>query len=193
MEFSVPRLQIALDGNVDDDSQPVMVPRNQKPIVTTPPERAARLRAHLATVLSTSGQMTNAELASPPEPENFGSRVARTACSLCRGWCCRNGDDDAFLDERTLARVRQARPELNADAILQLYDERVPAAGYSGSCIFHGKAGCTLDRTLRSDVCNSYFCGGLYSYLKSNDARTPVVVIAGEGNEMRTSPVLIPL
>ena len=189
----MPRLQIALDGNVDDDSQPVMVPRNQKPIVTTPPERAARLRAHLATVLSTSGQMTNAELASPPEPENFGSRVARTACSLCRGWCCRNGDDDAFLDERTLARVRQARPELNADAILQLYDERVPAAGYSGSCIFHGKAGCTLDRTLRSDVCNSYFCGGLYSYLKSNDARTPVVVIAGEGNEMRTSPVLIPL
>jgi hypothetical protein len=192
MELPMPRLQIAPDGNVDDDSQPVMVPRNQKPIVTTSPERAARLRTHLATVLSTSGLMTNLAPASAPEPESFASRVARTACSLCKGWCCRNGEDDAFLDERTLARVRQAQPEMNAEAILQLYGERVPAAGYSGSCIFHGKAGCTLDRTLRSDVCNSYFCGGLFSYLKSNDAQSSVVVIAGEGNEMRTSPVLLP-
>ena len=188
----MPRSQNAFARNVDDDSQPVMVPRNQKPIVTTSPERAARLRKHLATVLSTSGLSTNLEIQSPPEPQSFASRVARTACSLCKGWCCRNGDDDAFLDERTLARVLQARPELNADSILQLYNERIPAAGYSGSCIFHGKAGCTLDRTLRSDVCNSYFCGGLYSYLKSHDARIPVVIIAGEGNEIRTSPVLLP-
>ncbi len=49
------------------------------------------------------------------------------------------------------------------NSLLQLYNERVPAAGYAGSCIFHGKRGCTLDRSLRSDVCNSYFCGGLYS------------------------------
>jgi hypothetical protein len=188
----MPRVQIALDGDADDDSQPVMVPRNQKPLITTSPERAARLRTHLAAVLSASDPKTGVEIPSPPEPASFASRVAHTACSLCKGWCCRNGDDDAFLDERTLARVRRARPELDADAILKLYSERVPAVGYAASCIFHGKAGCTLDRTLRSDVCNSYFCGGLYSYLKSKDVRSPVVIIAGEGKEMRTSPVLLP-
>jgi len=192
MDFPVPRLKFTLHGNVDDDGQPVMVPRNQKSVVTTLPERAERLRKHLTAVLCASRPMADPEHPSPPEPENFAAHVARTACSLCRGWCCRNGGDHAFLDERTLARVRRARPEMSVNSVLQLYGERVPAAGYSGSCVFHGKRGCTLDRTLRSDVCNSYFCGGLHGYLTSGDARTPVIVIAGEGDEMRTSPVLTP-
>ena len=188
----MPRLNFAIDDSADDDGLPVMVPRNQKPVVTTLPERAERLRKHLTAVLCASRSTADPESPPPLEPENFASRVARAACSLCRGWCCRNGGDHAFLDERTLARVRRARPEMNVNAILQLYGERVPAAGYSGSCVFHGKDGCTLDRTLRSDVCNSYFCGGLQGYLASGDARAPVIVIAGEGDDMRTSPVLIP-
>jgi hypothetical protein len=79
---------------------------------------------------------------------------------------------------------------MNASAILQLYDKRVLAVGYAGRCIFHGKSVCTLDRSRRSDVCNSIFCGGLHSYLASREARTLVVVIAGDG--MRSSPVIIP-
>jgi len=188
----VPRLKSAIDDSVDDDGLPVIVPRNQNPVVTTLPERAERLREHLTEVLCASRPMADPKRPPPLEPENFAARVARAACSLCRGWCCRNGGDHAFLDERTLARVRRARPEMSVNAILQLYGDRVPAAGYSGSCVFHGRTGCTLDRTLRSDVCNSYFCGGLQGYLTSGDARAPVIVIAGEGDEMRTSPVLIP-
>jgi hypothetical protein len=80
--------------------------------------------------------------------------VARAACSLCKGWCCRNGEDNAFLDETTMASVRCARSALNVRAVLRLYVERVPEVGYEDSCIFHGKQGCTLDRSLRSDVCN---------------------------------------
>jgi hypothetical protein len=79
-----------------------------------------------------------------------------------------------------------------ARAVLRLYLERVPKAGYQSSCIFHGKQGCTLDRSLRSDVCNSYFCGGLHDYMASSGAATPVTIIAGEGAKMRTSPVLTP-
>jgi hypothetical protein len=127
-----------------------------------------------------------------PEPEGFAARVARTACALCGGWCCRNGADDAFLDEGTLARVAGERPHLDADAVLNLYVEKVPDVGFERSCIFHGERGCTLDRTLRSDVCNAYFCGGLFAYTKQTGEPAATVVIAGEADRMRTSPVLLP-
>ena len=184
-----------LDAIADDDSVPVMVPRNVKTLVPTPPERVRRLRRHLLVVLRASPARSDFERpASPvrPEPEGFAARVARTACAMCEGWCCKNGEDDGFLDERTVARVRHARENLTARAVLRLYVERVPEAGYQGSCIFHGKHGCTLDRSLRSDVCNSYFCGGLHGYIASRGAATPVTIIAGEGGNMRTSPVLTP-
>jgi hypothetical protein len=178
----------------DDDSVPVMVPRSDKALKPTSPERVRRLRKHLVAVLRTLRTMKNPErFASPlrPEPEGFAARVAHAACSLCKGWCCKGGGDHAYLDERTMARLRGARSELDARAVLQLYVERVPAVGYDGSCLFHGKQGCMLDRSLRSDVCNSYFCSGLGSYVTSGDATTPVVVIAGEGDKMRTSSVLM--
>lgn len=179
------------DFSADDDALPVMVPRNDKALVPTSPARVRRLRSHLALVLVST---KDDEAVSPlrPEPDGFAAHVTRTACSLCEGWCCRNGEDDAFLDEPTMARVCGARPEMDTDAVLQLYSDRVPAIGYQGSCIFHGKQGCTLDRSLRSDVCNAYFCGGLHSYLKSGDTAAPAVVIAGQGKGMRTSPNLTP-
>lgn len=77
-------------------------------------------------------------------------------------------------------------------ALLRLYLERVPPVAYRDSCIFHGSRGCTLDRSMRADVCNSYFCGGLGTFLKSRYPETPTVIIAGEGEKMRTSPVLMP-
>jgi hypothetical protein len=178
-----------------DDSQPVMVPRNDKPLVAVPPQRVRRLREHLIKELRDLRNAKHVErFASPvrPEPAGFAARVARTACSLCKGWCCRNGGDDAFLDDRTLARVRLANPGMTETALLRLYVDRVPAVSYPDSCIFHGSRGCTLDRSMRADVCNSYFCGGVSTYLKSDDLESPTVIIAGEGDKMRTSQVLVP-
>jgi hypothetical protein len=179
----------------DDDSLPVMVPRNDKAAVPISPERVRRLRKHLVVTLRALRMMKDPEYSvSPlrPEPEGFAARVARTACSLCKGWCCRNGKDHAFLDEGTMARVRRASLALDVPAVLQLYIERVPEVGYEDSCIFHGKQGCTLDRSLRSDVCNSYFCGGLQVYMTGGDTMTPTMIIAGVGDKMRTSPILMP-
>jgi hypothetical protein len=179
----------------DDDSLPVMVPRNDKAAVPISPERVRRLRKHLVVTLRALRMMKDPEYSvSPlrPEPEGFAARVARTACSLCKGWCCRNGEDYAFLDEGTMARVRRASLTLDVPAVLQLYIERVPEVGYEDSCIFHGKQGCTLDRSLRSDVCNSYFCGGLQVYMTGGDTMTPTMIIAGVGDKMRTSPILMP-
>ena len=179
----------------DDDTQPVMVPRNNERLVAMPVERVQRLHEHLIRELADLRKAKHLErLASPacPEPAGFAARVAQTACSLCKGFCCRNGGDDAFLDDRTLTRARLAKPEMNEATLQQLYLDRVPSASYRGSCIFHGRQGCTLDRFMRADVCNRYFCGGLEKYMKSCDPAAPTMVISGEGDEMRTSSVLMP-
>jgi len=182
------------DRYTDEDSLPVMVPRNDKALVAIAPERIQRLREHL---IETFRELRRAKhpglFASSvrPQPNGFAARVAHTACSLCKGWCCRNGDDDAFLDDRTLARVRLATPGMSEHAIFRLYLDRVSPVTYRESCIFHGKNGCTLDRSMRADVCNNYYCGGLGAYMKTG-AAAPTKVFAGEGDKMRTSPVLIP-
>ena len=176
-------------------SRSIAAPRNDKAAVPISPERVRRLRKHLVAALRALRTMKNPEQSVSPlrqEPEGFAARVARTACSLCKGWCCRNGEDHAFLDERTMARVRCARLQLDVRAVLRLYVERVPEAGNEASCIFHGRQGCTLNRSLRSDVCNSYFCGGLQGYLTGDVVVTPTMIIAGVGDKMRTSPILMP-
>jgi hypothetical protein len=174
--------------DIDDEALPVMVPRNDRALQGMSASRVQRLRRHLIAVLARTACAQ--ETAQRPEPEGFAARVARTACSLCRGWCCRNGADDAFLDEATLARASLTMPD--AEAVIQHYLDRVPAISYEGSCIFHAEQGCTLDRSMRSDVCNAYFCGGLHAYIRGDDASSAVVVIAGEPDKMRRSSILVP-
>jgi hypothetical protein len=43
-----------------------------------------------------------------------------------------------------------------------------------------------LDRSLRSDVCNNYFCSGLEVYMTGGDAVTPTMIIAGVGDTARS-------
>jgi hypothetical protein len=156
------------------------------------PERTRRLRKHLIQAMRTIQTAKRPErLATPvrPEPDGMAVEVARAACSLCKGLCCGSGADQAYLDERTIARVRRAKPELDAHGIIRLYAALVPTESYKDSCIFHGPRGCTLSRSMRSDVCNSYFCHGLEDYIHGDDKTTPVLVIAGDGEKMKTSRV----
>jgi hypothetical protein len=46
--------------------------------------------------------------------------------------------------------------------------------------------------SLRADICNNYYSGGLCASMKSDDVARPTVGIAGEGDKMRASPVLMP-
>jgi hypothetical protein len=177
-----------------DSPRAVSVPLNQRALAPTPPERIRRIREHLVRSLRDLRTMKQPERdASPlrPEPGGFAGTVARAGCALCGGYCCKGGGDHAYLDERDMARVRRARPELEARAVIRLYMERLPAEGYAGSCVFHGARGCTLDRSLRSDVCNSYFCNALRDFVATANVATTVVVTATGADEVtRVSPVL---
>jgi hypothetical protein len=181
--------------NSDHESLPVMVPRNCKPLSVVTSDRVQRLRERLQDVLRDLRKTTSSRRSTSrpaPEPEGFHAVVAQAACSLCQGYCCRNGGDEAFLDARTIARLRQANPTLTDEALIRLYAGRVPVEAYQDSCIFHGRSGCTLDRSMRADVCNTYFCRGLGDFVRSHARPEPTIVIAGEGETMRVSSVLTP-
>jgi hypothetical protein len=176
-----------------DGSLAVKVPLNRKQLEPVSGDRVRRLRKHLVESMRGEREMKRPDrAASPvrPEPDGFAGQVARTACRLCKGWCCKGGEEHAYLDERAMARVRRARPELDARAVLRLYSERIPSVGYRESCVFHGPEGCTLPRDLRSDVCNSYFCSGLGHVVTGRDAAASVVVIAGDGEASHASELL---
>jgi len=114
----------------DDDSHPVMVPRNDKPLAPMARERVRRLREHLigfSQHLPEARHLERIVSRLRPPPTGFRTAVATSACSLCRGHCCRNGDDDAFLnDDRTLVCIRLYNPRATNGALLRMYLSRVP-------------------------------------------------------------------
>lgn len=179
----------------EDDTQPLIVPRNERALVPPDPARIRQLRRNLVSELKDlrAGLVAkHPAIQAPPDPEGFTARVAIAACTLCQGWCCKVGGDHAFLDDRSLARICRDHPALGVRALLRLILDRLPRESYQGSCVFHGPQGCTLDRTLRSDICNQYYCGGLGSFVTRGDPTRPVKIFAGEGRAMRTAPRLKP-
>src|ERR1700761_3542311 len=87
---------------IDDDALPVMVPRNHAPLVEVPSERVRKLSEHLDQELADLRRAKQRERpgsSETHEPTGFAARVVQTACTLCKGVCCRNGGDHAFLGE----------------------------------------------------------------------------------------------
>src|SRR4051794_2944945 len=105
----------------DHESLPVMVPRNYERLITITPDRVQRLWQHLQDTirdLRKAKRVHTLPSRLAPAPEGFRAVVAQAACSLCKGYCCRNGGDDGFLDSRTIARVRLADPTMTDAALI---------------------------------------------------------------------------
>jgi hypothetical protein len=178
--------------SADDNAPPVMVPRNDRPLAPVGADRVRRFREHVVKAMHEARALECTATHRPPQPTAFAATVAGVACGLCKGSCCGHGADDAYLDGHTMARVRSDMPELDADAVVRLYLKRVPSVAYEGSCIFQGSDGCTLERSLRADICNNYFCRGLTTFFRDRHEDAPQIVVAGKGNATRSSEVLVP-
>lgn len=88
------------------------------------------------------------------------------ACAACRGHCCRNGGNDAYLDETAIAQAWARHPGLSKRALMQLYLDAIPKKAFADSCIFHAADGCSLPRSLRAPVSEAYLCGPLMRLIK---------------------------
>lgn len=181
-------------NGVVPEQRAVMLPSYRGTLAPAAPERVRRLRKCLVENMRAARERPSnvreaATAAVTPEPAGFRGDVARAACTLCAGWCCRNGGEHAYLEGRDLARVRRERAELDARAILRLYADAAANPSYAGSCVFHGAQGCTLDRSLRSAICNSYFCKGLEAVVKAEMLPGTAIVLSAADGRMGIVPL----
>jgi hypothetical protein len=171
----------------------VTVPLLQETLEPPPPTRVRALKRHLVQSLRDLRIAKRPERLvqrTTPEPAGFTGAVVQTGCATCQGHCCKGGGDHAYIDERTMARVRRDNPGLDARAIIGLFLARLAPLGYRASCLFHGAEGCTLGRGLRAELCNAYYCTGLQEFLQRREVPERVQIIATRHGIERRSPVL---
>ena len=111
--------------------------------------------------------------------------VSDRLCGLCKGGCCPEGEDHAFVSVITLRRRLDENPELSDAEIIQSYRDCLSSTVLEGGCIFQASQGCALPRNLRSDICNSYFCEPLRSYQRQaqTDGINAVLAVQRSNNQ----------
>ncbi len=180
--------------DVDPDVYTVAVPAQESALVAPAPARVRALKRHLVASLRDLREAKRPDRLIQPrsaQPAGFAAEVVRAGCSHCQGFCCRGGGEHAYLDERTMARVRRDNPDLDAAGIIGLYMRSVASPAFEGSCLFHGPSGCTLPQTLRAELCNIYYCKGLWDFLKTRPLPDQVTIVASRGDVTRRSDVLV--
>src|SRR5262249_14417493 len=100
--------------------------------------------------------------AEAPAPEV--QAVLSRACAQCKGFCCRDGGNFAYLTVDTIRRYMEAHPGVRPREVLAAYLAHLGNKTFRGSCVYHGPDGCTLPRSMRGDTCNDFFCDGLRGF-----------------------------
>lgn len=100
------------------------------------------------------------------------------------------GGDSGYIDARTLRRVREQRPELGTEQLVALYLEAIPERTVAGSCVFHGERGCALPRSLRSRVCNDFYCLPLRQWLARPVTSTATAVVVFQEEQVLRSRLI---
>jgi hypothetical protein len=153
-----------------------VVPRHRAQLrkLTVVRQRAfvARLRELVTFVRRTSADDDERTMDNPAPLDTVSTAVVVATCSACRGKCCGNGGDHAFLRTRTIREYMAANASLTDDGVVDAYVSHLPVRSMHPGCVFQGVQGCTLPRVMRSSICNAYVCGGLQHALDEAAART---------------------
>jgi len=150
------------------------LPSNDRALRPLPEKRRREFRDNLtrsisraaASLYGTSVRAHEAEWddgpASPTiEPTNGELQLLGGGCAICRGHCCEQGATHAFLNPVEIRRYMLDRPGQRPRHVLEAFLSRLPHRTPLGSCVFHAESGCALPRSMRSSICNAYYCDGL--------------------------------
>ena len=181
-----------------EDAPVLLVPANRGKLAPLPAARRRAFTRHLSEAIAEAFATPAAEPRTTPTAVPRGTHdgiaaplvpLVRAACACCRGQCCTRGGEHAYLDADTIRRLRRTAPGIGAGAILARYRAALDGETYAGSCVFHGKEGCKLDRALRTDLCNSFHCTPLAGFLRAHDAGPPArsLILAGDEEAIRRS------
>ena len=148
------------------DYAPSLVHAMPLAVVPLAPKRTANFRSHIEGLVRQAGKAADEEPPRhEPEADEAGcadvSALARCACTLCAGACCRGGGDGAFFSTADIPRLRQQDSGRGIDDILDTYSAYLPSHVMQGSCVFHTIRGCALPREMRAATCGRFECDGL--------------------------------
>lgn len=151
-----------------------ILPHNsERPSRLLPARREAFVTRLRASLIEARERLARGEAAPPPtvvpmlangrtEAEFSAERaLVGAACASCRGECCKQGGDHAFLRPDAMMAYLAANPTHDDEQIVSRYLALLPMRTLTNGCVFQQTDGCALPRDLRSDVCNRYFCEAL--------------------------------
>jgi hypothetical protein len=172
-------------GEIPAEVLLTVLPGTNRAMAAQHPERRTLLRERLTGLMEDADADPEGPTGDPiavEGPPGPGDLLTRGACTACRGHCCRLGEDHAFLRPATLRRFRKTHPEWTVVEVVDAYLARVPAVATEGSCVFHGREGCTLPRAMRSDVCNRYLCDDLErAHKAAAGSKAPILAVCIDG------------
>jgi len=156
------------------------LPANEQTTIPLGDVRRATFKTNVAAAIDRA--MDDPDRPVPESPQSPPRRDALigSACAACRGSCCKYGGDHAYLYPDHFRRLLRDHPGKSREELLADYQSRLPAEVYHDSCIYHTASGCALPRELRSNLCNTFLCGGLAELLEAQEkepAPVPVLVL----------------
>lgn len=96
--------------------------------------------------------------------------ISEAMCGMCKGGCCTQGKDTAYLSVLTVRRYMDAHPAQSVESVLNDYLSLLSDTPVTNSCINQTNKGCGLTRNMRSDLCNGYFCDSIMAYQKQSES-----------------------
>lgn len=148
----------------DAESVPIVItPSNDNELVRLPAARLASFVKHLFGLFSGIVDNLGTDFRIPDSEQPVHGieeeSVYESACELCRGKCCLQGySAQAFISENTIRRQLAHIDEDHLRELYMRYIQLIPDFSHENSCLYHSKTGCSLPRSMRSEICNDYLC-----------------------------------
>lgn len=164
-----------------------MVPHTSAPMAEPNPEAVASFEKKLRELVHAAINEPEKDADWPRRPENLPDLATEKelpvfiqGCTSCRGHCCRQGEDHAFLSVGIMRRYTNQHPEKTADEVVNDYLQYLPAQSIEDSCVFHTDHGCNMPREMRSDMCNQFICYYLGEIRTSIEKGAPGFFVVSE-------------
>ncbi len=165
-------------------------PMQRRPVLPTSTKMHKAFEAYLDDLVERAFSAEPGPPGHRSHDEDHGSRI-EAACMLCHGHCCLNGGpSNAFLTVEDVNRYRRENTNASRQDVRDTYFAMMPEETVLLSCVFHGPEGCTMPRTMRSDLCNSAVCSSQRHLIDGEAAGDEAAVLVAE---FRNRPVAVAL
>ena len=178
------------------DVEFVLIPSGNDEHVALTAERVEKYAAHLKCIINEACEYVSAtEVAHDEHHDAYVRRqkleqklerhpqlsvISDKLCAMCKGGCCACGKEHAYHSVFSMRRYMDENPQQSAGEIIECFLSAIATHVIADSCINHTVNGCALPRSMRSDICNAYYCDSLKKYqdkMFAKDRPQPVIAV----------------